>query len=155
MSEALASTTKPVAHRSSSSARAKKRITPPAARRVVSRGPPPQPQPQQQQHRRDQQRDDHRYGPIASQVQAAGTSSIINAQTLSECSRRPIQCPRLDCAVNVAFSALTSHFMFDHPEVPILGVDPGERSTFIFDYDDLVDDSSRCLALLLVSNKLS
>ncbi|XP_014229219.1 uncharacterized protein LOC106654044 [Trichogramma pretiosum] len=150
-SETLASTTtKPVAHRSSSGARAKKGITPPAARRVVSRGPPPQPQPQPQQqqqqpqHRRDQQ-----------QRRAAGTNSIINAQTLSECSRRPIQCPRLDCAVNVAFSALANHFMFDHPEVPILGVDPGERSTFIFDYDDLDDDSSRCLALLLVSNKLS
>ncbi|KAL7303121.1 hypothetical protein TKK_0004332 [Trichogramma kaykai] len=154
-SEALqaSTTTKPVAHRSRSGARAKKRIAPPsAARRVVSRGPPPQPQPQQQQrHRRDHHRDD-RYGAT---VQTLGTSSIINAQTLSECSRRPIQCPRLDCAVNVAFSALANHFMFDHPEVPILGVDPGERSTFVFDYDDLDDDSSRCLALLLVSNKLS
>ncbi|XP_058794554.1 uncharacterized protein LOC131666163 [Phymastichus coffea] len=79
----------------------------------------------------------------------------INSQMISECSRRPIQCPRLDCAVNVAFSALTNHFLFDHPEVPILSVDPGEKSTLIVNFDGLIYDSSRCLALLLVSRKLS
>ncbi|XP_014207531.1 uncharacterized protein LOC106638723 [Copidosoma floridanum] len=74
---------------------------------------------------------------------------------MAECSRRPIQCPRQDCAVNVAFSALTNHFVFDHPEVPILSVEPGEKSKFIVNFDGLVYDSSRCLGLLLVSDKLS
>lgn len=71
-----------------------------------------------------------------------------------ECSRRPIRCPRLDCAVNVAFSALTHHFLFDHPEVPILSVEPGIKSTLIVSFAALSCDSSRCLALLLVSGKL-
>lgn len=83
------------------------------------------------------------------------TNAQIDSQMMSECSRRPIQCPRLDCAVNVAFSALTNHFIFDHPEVPILSVDPNEKSTLIVNFDGLVYDSSRCLALLLVSGKLS
>ncbi|KAJ8676067.1 hypothetical protein QAD02_011853 [Eretmocerus hayati] len=79
----------------------------------------------------------------------------INSQMMSECSRRPIQCPRLDCAVNVAFSALTNHFIFDHPEVPILSVDSGETITLVVNFEGLDYDSSRCLALLLVSGKLS
>lgn len=70
-------------------------------------------------------------------------------------SRRPIRCPRLDCSVNVAFSALTHHFLFDHPEVPILSVEPGAESKLIVSYEALVCNSSRCLALLLVSGKLS
>ncbi|EFN79957.1 hypothetical protein EAI_16244, partial [Harpegnathos saltator] len=65
-------------------------------------------------------------------------------------SRRPIRCPRLDCSVNVAFSALTHHFLFDHPEVPILSVEPGAESTLVVSYEALSCDSSRCLALLLV-----
>lgn len=73
----------------------------------------------------------------------------------ADCSRRPIRCPRLDCSVNVAFSALTHHFLFDHPEVPILSVEPGVESTLIISYDALACNSSRCLALLLVSGKLS
>lgn len=72
-----------------------------------------------------------------------------------DCSRRPIHCPRLDCSVNVAFSALTHHFLFDHPEVPILSVEPGAESTLIISYGALSYNSSRCLALLLVSGKLS
>jgi len=72
-----------------------------------------------------------------------------------DCSRRPIRCPRLDCSVNVAFSALTHHFLFDHPEVPILSVEPGVESTLIVSYGALSCNSSRCLALLLVSGKLS
>ncbi|CAL1689711.1 unnamed protein product [Lasius platythorax] len=72
-----------------------------------------------------------------------------------ECSRRPIRCPRLDCSINVAFSALTHHFLFDHPEVPILSVEPGAESTLIVSYGALSCNSSRCLALLLVSGKLS
>ncbi|KAL6259035.1 hypothetical protein P5V15_008957 [Pogonomyrmex californicus] len=72
-----------------------------------------------------------------------------------DCSRRPIRCPRLDCSVNVAFSALTHHFLFDHPEVPILSVEPGIESTLIISYGALSCNSSRCLALLLVSGKLS
>lgn len=72
-----------------------------------------------------------------------------------DCSRRPIRCPRLDCLVNVAFSALTHHFLFDHPEVPILCVDPGAERTLIISYEALSCNSSRCLALLLVSGKLS
>ncbi|XP_050452040.1 uncharacterized protein LOC126851768 isoform X2 [Cataglyphis hispanica] len=72
-----------------------------------------------------------------------------------ECSRRPIRCPRLDCSMNVAFSALTHHFLFDHPEVPILSVEPGAESTLIVSYGALSCNSSRCLALLLVSGKLS
>lgn len=70
-------------------------------------------------------------------------------------SRRPIRCPRMDCSVNVAFSALTHHFLFDHPEVPILSVEPGAESTLIVSYEALSCNSSRCLALLLVSGKLS
>lgn len=73
----------------------------------------------------------------------------------TDCSRRPIRCPRLDCSVNVAFSALTHHFLFDHPEVPILSVEPGAESTLIVSYGALSCNSSRCLALLLVSGKLS
>ncbi|XP_036147356.1 uncharacterized protein LOC105832070 isoform X2 [Monomorium pharaonis] len=72
-----------------------------------------------------------------------------------DCSRRPIRCPRLDCSVNVAFSALTHHFLFDHPDVPILSVEPGAESTLIISYEALSCNSSRCLALLLVSGKLS
>lgn len=72
-----------------------------------------------------------------------------------DCSRKPIRCPRLDCSVNVAFSALTHHFLFDHPEVPILNVEPGVQSTLVISYEALSCNSSRCLALLLVSGKLS
>lgn len=76
-------------------------------------------------------------------------------KSLVDYSRRPIRCPRLDCSVNVAFSALTHHFLFDHPEVPILSVEPGAESTLIVSYEALSCNSSRCLALLLVSGKLS
>ncbi|KOC69326.1 hypothetical protein WH47_05990 [Habropoda laboriosa] len=79
----------------------------------------------------------------------------VNGQVTAECSRRPIRCPRIDCAINVAFSALTHHFIFDHPEVPILNVEPGIKSTLIVSFDALSSNSSRCLALLLVSGKLS
>ncbi|XP_011684497.1 PREDICTED: uncharacterized protein LOC105447901 isoform X2 [Wasmannia auropunctata] len=75
--------------------------------------------------------------------------------SFADCSRRPIRCPRLDCSVNVAFSALTHHFLFDHPEVPVLSVEPGVESTLIVSYGALSCNSSRCLALLLVSGKLS
>lgn len=73
----------------------------------------------------------------------------------ADCSRRPIRCPRLDCSVNVAFMALTHHFLFDHPEVPIVSVEPGAESTLVVSYGALSYNSSRCLALLLVSGKLS
>lgn len=79
----------------------------------------------------------------------------VNGQITTECSRRPIRCPRIDCAINVAFSALTHHFIFDHPEVPILNVEPGIKSTLIVSFSALSSNSSRCLALLLVSGKLS
>ncbi|CAK9801031.1 hypothetical protein ANTPLA_LOCUS2657 [Anthophora plagiata] len=79
----------------------------------------------------------------------------VNGQITAECSRRPIRCPRIDCAINVAFSALTHHFIFDHPEVPILNVEPGIKSTLIVSFNALSSNSSRCLALLLVSGKLS
>lgn len=79
----------------------------------------------------------------------------INGQITAECSRRPIRCPRIDCAINVAFSALTHHFIFDHPEVPILNIEPGVKSTLIVSFNALSSNSSRCLALLLVSGKLS
>lgn len=79
----------------------------------------------------------------------------VNGQITAECSRRPIRCPRIDCAINVAFSALTHHFIFDHPEVPILNVEPGIKSTLIISFSALSPNSSRCLALLLVSGKLS
>ncbi|XP_054015470.1 uncharacterized protein LOC128896267 [Hylaeus anthracinus] len=79
----------------------------------------------------------------------------VNGQITSECSRRPIRCPRIDCAINVAFSALTHHFIFDHPEVPILNVEPGIKSTLIVSFSALSSHSSLCLALLLVSGKLS
>ncbi|KAK9304692.1 hypothetical protein QLX08_004100 [Tetragonisca angustula] len=79
----------------------------------------------------------------------------INGQITAECSRRPIRCPRIDCAINVAFSALTHHFIFDHPEVPILNVEPGIKSTLIVSFNALSSNSSRCLALLLISGKLS
>ncbi|XP_032663867.1 uncharacterized protein LOC116840790 [Odontomachus brunneus] len=84
-------------------------------------------------------------------------SAEIKARSLVsvDYSRRPIRCPRLDCSVNVAFSALTHHFLFDHPEVPILSVEPGAESTLIVSYEALSCNSSRCLALLLVSGKLS
>lgn len=72
-----------------------------------------------------------------------------------ECSRRPIKCPRLDCSMNIAFSALIHHFLFDHPEVPILSVEPGTKSTLIVSFSGLICESSRCLAVLLVSGKLS
>ncbi|XP_071560703.1 uncharacterized protein [Temnothorax nylanderi] len=83
------------------------------------------------------------------------TSEIKVKSSSVDCSRRPIRCPRLDCSVNVAFSALTHHFLFDHPEVPILSVEPGAESTLIVSYGALSCNSSRCLALLLVSGKLS
>ncbi|XP_003425697.1 uncharacterized protein LOC100679314 isoform X2 [Nasonia vitripennis] len=95
------------------------------------------------------------YCSIVQKEESAPSKAQINGQMMTECSRRPIQCPLLDCAVNVAFSALTNHFIFDHPEVPILIVDPGEKSTLVVNFDGLVYDSSRCLALLLVSGKLS
>ncbi|XP_043788744.1 uncharacterized protein LOC122712853 [Apis laboriosa] len=79
----------------------------------------------------------------------------VSGQISAECSRRPIRCPRVDCAINVAFSALTHHFIFDHPEVPILNVEPGIKSTLIVSFSALSSNSSRCLALLLVSGKLS
>ncbi|XP_018344053.1 PREDICTED: uncharacterized protein LOC108749681 isoform X2 [Trachymyrmex septentrionalis] len=79
----------------------------------------------------------------------------VKSPSLVDCSRRPIRCPRLDCSVNVAFSALTHHFLFDHPEVPVLSVEPGAESTLIVSYGALSCNSSRCLALLLVSGKLS
>lgn len=78
-----------------------------------------------------------------------------NGQTTWECSRRPIRCPCIDCDVNIAFSALTNHFLFDHPEIPILSVEPGVKSTLIISFEALSYDTSRCLALLLVSDKLS
>lgn len=84
----------------------------------------------------------------ACEIKLKSTSSV-------DCSRRPIRCPRLDCLVNVAFSALTHHFLFDHPEVPILCVEPGAKRTLIISYGALACNSSRCLALLLVSGKLS
>lgn len=82
-------------------------------------------------------------------------TSEIKVKSGSDCSRRPIRCPRLDCSVNVAFSALTHHFVFDHPEVPIICVEPGAESKLIVSYGILSCNSSRCLALLLVSKKLS
>jgi len=85
----------------------------------------------------------------ACEIKLKNTSSSIDY------SRRPIRCPRLDCLVNVAFSALTHHFLFDHPEVPILCVEPGAERTLIISYGALPCNSSRCLALLLVSGKLS
>ncbi|CAL7949347.1 unnamed protein product [Xylocopa violacea] len=78
----------------------------------------------------------------------------VNGQITAECSRRPIRCPRIDCAINVAFSALTHHFIFDHPEVPILNVEPGVKSTLVISFSALSSNSSRCLALLLVADKL-
>ncbi|KAL2722778.1 hypothetical protein V1478_009641 [Vespula squamosa] len=78
-----------------------------------------------------------------------------NGQTTWECSRRPIRCPRIDCDVNVAFSSLTHHFLYDHPEVPILSIEPGVKTTLIISFAALSYDTSRCLALLLVSGKLS
>nr|XP_012218084.1 PREDICTED: uncharacterized protein LOC105669608 [Linepithema humile] len=87
----------------------------------------------------------------ASEIKVKSSSLPASA----DCSRRPIRCPRLDCSVNVAFSALTHHFLFDHPEVPILSVEPGTKSTLIISYGALSCNSSRCLALLLVSGKLS
>lgn len=83
------------------------------------------------------------------------TSEIKVKSSSADCSRRPIRCPRLDCSLNVAFSALTHHFLFDHPEIPILSVEPGAESTLIISYGALSCNSSRCLALLLVSGKLS
>jgi len=87
----------------------------------------------------------------ASEIKVKSSSLVSSV----ECSRRPIRCPRLDCSKNVAFLALTHHFLFDHPEVPILNVDPGTESTLIVSYGALSCNSSRCLALLLVSGKLS
>ena len=88
-------------------------------------------------------------------IDPTASETRVNGHIVTECSRRPIRCPRLDCAVNVAFSALTHHFMFDHPEVPILSVEPGAKSTLIVSFAALSCNSSRCLALLLVSGKLS
>ncbi|XP_011880381.1 PREDICTED: uncharacterized protein LOC105568915 [Vollenhovia emeryi] len=82
-------------------------------------------------------------------------SEIKVKSSSADCSRRPIHCPLLDCSVNVAFSALTNHFLFDHPEVPLLCVEPGAERTLIISYGALPCNSSRCLALLLVSGKLS
>ncbi|KAH0552628.1 hypothetical protein KQX54_013459 [Cotesia glomerata] len=73
----------------------------------------------------------------------------------NECSRRPIRCPRLDCAINIAFSSLINHFLFDHPEVPILSVEPGVKSTLVFNKSTFFQDSNLCLAILLISGKLT
>ncbi|XP_051163671.1 uncharacterized protein LOC127283055 [Leptopilina boulardi] len=79
----------------------------------------------------------------------------ITCHMIAECSRRPIRCPRLDCARTVALSALTHHFLFDHPEVPIFNVEPGVNNTLIVSFSSLTYGSSKCLALLLVSGKVS
>ncbi|KAK0092911.1 hypothetical protein PV326_000330 [Microctonus aethiopoides] len=83
------------------------------------------------------------------------TKMRIRSKVIGVCSRRPIQCPRLDCAVNVAFSALTHHFLFDHPEVPILDVEPGDKNTLVISFTSLLCDSSYCLAVLLLSKKFT
>lgn len=88
-----------------------------------------------------------------SSIASNSSEMKVNYQTL-ECSRRPIRCPKLDCSMNVAFSALTHHFLFDHPEVPVISVDPEMKSTVVFRSSSIACDSSRCLALLLVSDKL-
>ncbi|XP_033219454.1 uncharacterized protein LOC117174440 isoform X2 [Belonocnema kinseyi] len=87
--------------------------------------------------------------------EASNSEKRVNGQMVSDCSRRPIRCPRLDCAMTVALSALTHHFLFDHPEVPILSVEPGAKSTLIVSFNALTSGTSKCLALLLVSGKLS
>ncbi|KAK0175106.1 hypothetical protein PV327_008886 [Microctonus hyperodae] len=83
------------------------------------------------------------------------TKMRIRSEVIGIYSRRPIQCPRLDCAVNVAFSALTNHFLFDHPEVPILDVEPDDKNTLVINFASLLCNSSCCLAVLLVSNKFT
>lgn len=97
----------------------------------------------------------HSYCNLMRRHSAADRYTEIKVKSFSDCSRRPIRCPRLDCSVNVAFSALTHHFIFDHPDVPILTVEPGTESKLIVSYGALSCNSSRCLALLLVSGKLS
>lgn len=85
----------------------------------------------------------------------SNTDLRINCHMIQECSRRPIRCPRLDCARTVALSALTHHFLFDHPEVPVFSVEPGVKNTLLVSFSSLTYGSSRCLALLLVSGKVS
>ena len=88
------------------------------------------------------------------ETETSNSEIRINGQMVSDCSRRPIRCPRLDCAMTVALSALTHHFLFDHPEVPILSVEPGAKTTLIVSFNALTSGTSKCLALLLVSGKL-
>lgn len=76
-------------------------------------------------------------------------------QTVSEFSHRPIRCPILDCTAYVAFSAFTQHFVFDHPKVPIINVEPGMKITLVFNLSRMLCNSSRCLGLLLASHKLT
>lgn len=89
------------------------------------------------------------------EIAPSNTELRINGQMFAECSRRPIRCPRLDCARTVALSALTHHFLFDHPEVPVFSVEPGIKNTLLVNFSSLTYGSSKCLALLLVSGKMS
>ncbi|XP_008560408.3 uncharacterized protein LOC103580441 [Microplitis demolitor] len=79
----------------------------------------------------------------------------VGSSQITDCSRRPIHCPRLDCAINITFSSLVHHFVFDHPEVPIMSIEPGIKSTLIINASSLSRDSSLCLAILLISGKLT
>lgn len=70
-------------------------------------------------------------------------------------SRKPIICPSMSCFKNVALASLTHHFLFDHPEVPVLCVEPGSKSTLTMPFSAFNRTTSKCLALLLVSGRIS
>ncbi|XP_067001091.1 uncharacterized protein [Anabrus simplex] len=68
-------------------------------------------------------------------------------------SHRPIHCPKTPCHSTVAVASLTAHFTFDHPDVPLLTVDPGVKSHLWLSPSSIPLEVSRCVALLLVSGR--
>ncbi|KAL0266557.1 UNVERIFIED_CONTAM: hypothetical protein PYX00_009067 [Menopon gallinae] len=83
------------------------------------------------------------FGPQSSVLSLAG-----------EPSKRPIRCPTHLCGRNIAVTALTSHFSFDHPDVPPVNVD-FDVSSHLFVVPDVIPfNYGRCVAMLLIPNRL-
>ncbi|KAK6641475.1 hypothetical protein RUM44_013187 [Polyplax serrata] len=70
-----------------------------------------------------------------------------------ESSKRPIRCPTHLCGRNIAVAALSSHFCFDHPEVPPLNLDFDVTCHLFIDPEMIPFNYGRCVAILLIPNK--
>lgn len=63
---------------------------------------------------------------------------------------RPIRCPTHFCGRNIAVTALSSHFCFDHPDVPPVNLDLDVNSHLFVDPDTIPFNYAKCMALLLI-----